>query len=673
LPILLLIPPLLFLGAYFQLHASGPLALIIPIEIPLILGFFEKRRGAEFSVLIRYVRIGLYLLLFLSFLIFILLIPDTLYNAWLRLLHAGRPGGVISFAFVYILGIVSSFGSMTLVMGKSRGNAFLELLLMINMILIILFPEPAAFLPFLFLTGFQFYMLQAKPGRNLKSVLTHLLLLGTSLIFAFAIPLERDEAGGNPIVDKLSGVLQKSMAVLVPDLPLILNVPGYGTSFETTRKTGEKPLLSSRVVFTVEGRPSSILYLKTDVFYSRAGQWWIPERNREAEDAAAAAGQVTQSLEKYTLTFLSDLYTRIPLSGSTELIEYRNQIYPVQESLALSPPGEIPIVRGDTLILYNNSGIILSAEQLETEKTRALNIAEDMKELLLPLARRLEGADSMSTLNNIRDYLNENFIYTLETESSENMVADFLFNTHEGYCVHFSTAAALLARTLEIPVRMAEGFILQIPQSEEGLEYPVFQETSTAYVTGYSAHQWPEILSGGRWIPWEVTPPYTSLSENTDFTGLPGGERGPGNRSEPAGSGKEGLERERRLSLVRSFPYIIIFVSVCASALILFRLLYPLGSGVSDRQLRRALYKLGAKGLKRHRLPLPEQSGWLGWFEQYLNRKPESSAAVIRIRDLILRFLYSGAILEDDERVILMKGLRGIMKTLGEGRKYTPL
>ena len=94
-------------------------------------------------------------------------------------------------------------------------------------VLIILFPEPAAFLPFLFLTGFQFYMLQAKPGRNLKSVLTHLLLLGTSLIFAFAIPLERDEAGGNPIVDKLSGVLQKSMAVLVPDLPLILNVPGY--------------------------------------------------------------------------------------------------------------------------------------------------------------------------------------------------------------------------------------------------------------------------------------------------------------------------------------------------------------------------------------------------------------------------------------------------------------
>ena len=111
---------------------------------------------------------------------------------------------------------------------------------------------------------------------------------------------------------------------------MILNVPGYGTSFGSSRKTGEKPLLSPRVVFTVEGSPGSVLYLKTDIFHTISGQWWMQENTEEP----VRVNEIPETgvFEKYKLTFMTDLYTRVPVSGKTDLsniirvfIQYREE------------------------------------------------------------------------------------------------------------------------------------------------------------------------------------------------------------------------------------------------------------------------------------------------------------------------------------------------------------
>ena len=76
-----------------------------------------------------------------------------------------------------------------------------------------------------------------------------------------------------------------------------------------------------------------------------------------------------------------------------------------------------------------------------------------------------------------------------------DFVEFFLLESHQGYCVHFASAAAALLRAMGIPARYAEGYA--VPAGEEGW----------VDVPDYNAHAWVEIYLGGMgWIPVEVTP-----------------------------------------------------------------------------------------------------------------------------------------------------------------------
>lgn len=77
----------------------------------------------------------------------------------------------------------------------------------------------------------------------------------------------------------------------------------------------------------------------------------------------------------------------------------------------------------------------------------------------------------------------------------QDFVEFFLDQSHEGYCVHFATAAVLLLRSAGYPARYAEGYA--VPSGQEGW----------VDVPDYNAHAWVEIYCGGvGWIPVEVTP-----------------------------------------------------------------------------------------------------------------------------------------------------------------------
>ena len=67
----------------------------------------------------------------------------------------------------------------------------------------------------------------------------------------------------------------------------------------------------------------------------------------------------------------------------------------------------------------------------------------------------------------------------------------------KGYCVHFASAMAVMARTLSIPSRVAVGF-LPGTQDEQG----------TWTVSLRDAHAWPELyFEGVGWVRFEPTPP----------------------------------------------------------------------------------------------------------------------------------------------------------------------
>ena len=84
----------------------------------------------------------------------------------------------------------------------------------------------------------------------------------------------------------------------------------------------------------------------------------------------------------------------------------------------------------------------------------------------------------------------------------------FLLESREGYCTHFATAFALLARAEGLPSRYVQGFCVPARQGEETVVY------------NDMAHSWPEVyIDGIGWIPFEPTPGYGRLRYTSWETG----------------------------------------------------------------------------------------------------------------------------------------------------------
>ena len=97
-------------------------------------------------------------------------------------------------------------------------------------------------------------------------------------------------------------------------------------------------------------------------------------------------------------------------------------------------------------------------------------------------------------------YLNETAEYnpdTPVTPEGEDFVSYFLTESHEGYCMHFASAATLMLRYLGVPARYVAGYVANVPSSGK------------VDVPDSAAHAWVEIyLEGYGWEPIEVTPAY---------------------------------------------------------------------------------------------------------------------------------------------------------------------
>uniref|UniRef100_UPI00037642E5 transglutaminase family protein n=1 Tax=Actinoalloteichus spitiensis TaxID=252394 RepID=UPI00037642E5 len=89
------------------------------------------------------------------------------------------------------------------------------------------------------------------------------------------------------------------------------------------------------------------------------------------------------------------------------------------------------------------------------------------------------------------------FRYSLETEtgSGSDALADFLFEGRTGYCEQYSSALAVLLRSIGVPARVAVGFS------------PGYQTGTSRLVTNNEAHAWVEgYFEGFGWLSFEPTP-----------------------------------------------------------------------------------------------------------------------------------------------------------------------
>jgi transglutaminase-like putative cysteine protease len=97
--------------------------------------------------------------------------------------------------------------------------------------------------------------------------------------------------------------------------------------------------------------------------------------------------------------------------------------------------------------------------------------------------------------------------------SGLNVIVPFL-KTKSGYCVHFATTMAVMARTLGIPSRIAVGFL------PGKLTHQGKDKTAVYQVSSSNLHAWPELyFKGVGWVRFEPTP---SKGFEPNFPSAPG-------------------------------------------------------------------------------------------------------------------------------------------------------
>ncbi|WP_181905769.1 transglutaminaseTgpA domain-containing protein [Microbacterium bovistercoris] len=142
-------------------------------------------------------------------------------------------------------------------------------------------------------------------------------------------------------------------------------------------------------------------------------------------------------------------------------------------------------------------------------------IAETARDIT---ANATNDYDRLITLQN---WFRSQFSYSLETPVDQGFdgtgaeaVAAFL-EVRSGYCIHFAGAFALMARSMDMPVRIVVGYLPGRPTDDRRDERTVYQVDSD------QLHSWPEVhFEGIGWVPFEPT---ATLGVPTEFSAASSG------------------------------------------------------------------------------------------------------------------------------------------------------
>ena len=166
-------------------------------------------------------------------------------------------------------------------------------------------------------------------------------------------------------------------------------------------------------------------------------------------------------------------------------------------------------------VIFNNSNKYKSGalsksdiqkltEMSDSAYVRYLQLPKQLPERVSKLAGEITSSadNDYDRAKAIESYLSKNYIYTLEPGNipqNRDFVDYFLFDSKQGYCTYYASAMTILVRSVGIPARYVEGYILPSkPVSGNSYE-----------VTNKEAHAWVEVyFEGFGWIPFEPTSPF---------------------------------------------------------------------------------------------------------------------------------------------------------------------
>jgi len=125
------------------------------------------------------------------------------------------------------------------------------------------------------------------------------------------------------------------------------------------------------------------------------------------------------------------------------------------------------------------------------------NISNRVKVLSYNLTK--DAKSTYDKVKNIEKYFEYDFTYSLNPKplpDDKEFVDFFLFESKEGYCSSFATAMTIMVRSLGIPARYVEGYVLPSKKTDDNLYE----------IRNRNAHAWVEVyFEGFGWITFEPT------------------------------------------------------------------------------------------------------------------------------------------------------------------------
>lgn len=285
------------------------------------------------------------------------------------------------------------------------------------------------------------------------------------------------------------GVLTTALFKLMQDAP---RPGGLALQSEITLERRGRMPDTERLLMEVRGdRPQMLRTMVLDAF---DGVRWKTSRGLEQTRLQLAPPQKAEILRSTEITLLQSLKPYLPAPGGVRALE--GAPHQVLGGWMLRGDGK----EGATLIVRHEGH-----EQLPQEPSPDAALAalpEALRAELRPLALELtRGATTpRARAEALERWFRDNYQYSLSVDLSGegSPLAVLIRERRPAWCVYFASAMAALLRSVDVPTRLAGGFV---PQEENPF-------SGALLVRERDAHAWVEVYleDEGRFVAFDPTP-----------------------------------------------------------------------------------------------------------------------------------------------------------------------
>lgn len=394
-------------------------------------------------------------------------------------------------------------------------------------------------------------------GGFLATAAGYLLILACSQWFAPDARLQSGTSKGTGQFKRsaLTGVLALVMSLAVP-----LAIPGFesGTFPQGSRlnswgtSNGLNPMItlgnslrsptgSGRITYASSA--TGPLYLRSVTIDHFDGETWGPDERAGIRQTGLAQiqpdhgvdGEIINSLTvidtgQFTSPYLPVPYAPTSVNGVDGLWTWDPETLSIMSTSTTTRSQQYTVLSAAPKLSAAALAQATGAPKSISEEF--LKVPDSVPDIVRQTAGSITaaGVSSFAKALAIQKYLRSGaFSYSLQAPVQNgydgnglSVLADFL-TQKSGYCVHFSSAMAVMARIEGIPSRIAVGYA---PGRPTGQIVALGGEGSFAEfeVDARDAHAWPELyFEGLGWVPFEPTPSRGSVPDYALDAQLPGG------------------------------------------------------------------------------------------------------------------------------------------------------